>query len=490
MSIDPEREAPAVAWIGYLGWAVLLFAVGRLLIAACQLIPLASPICDDLDRAGAAFNPGIWPYTVDVYTHWQGRWAGVGLALVFGRLFNFYTAYPWLLVAVQLSMPLAIYNLLSAMFEGRLARGTCVALTIGFMAIHWAGDPSLSDSYYWLTGALENHLSLSMGLVIIAGLIRAGRRAPGWIALTGLAALAVVQPGMHEMYGIYLVGVLAIGTAVAYWTGGAGRHVWTAITLAAAVGLAINIAAPGHAVRLAANAPRHDRQWLVEVARHWRQTALGWATDPKLLLATLLIVCHPKAAAACPDWLHARRGWWVAAGTVFIVGLIVSAALANWWAFQIYMPGRTRSAIYFLFLVAWFITAYAAGTAEFVAARVSPPIWAALACCFAFAALDSTNYQHARDDFASGRAARLHLAVIERDRLIRAALAVGDRNPRVPAFPPMPHCLMSADVMTDPPTPVIGVINFIYCRYYGLDSIGPLPEVASPKRAGGDPWPR
>jgi hypothetical protein len=376
------------------------------------------------------------------------------------------------------------------MFEDRLARSTRIALAIGFVAMHWAGNPSLSDSYYWLTGALENHLSLSLSLVIVAGLIRAGHRPPGWIGLATLGGLAVIVPGMHEMYGIYLVGVLAIGTAVAYWTCGTARHVWAAIAIAAIVGLAINMAAPGHAVRIAANAPRHDRQWLIEVARHWRQTAGGWVSDPKLLLATLVIVCYPRAGGACPNWLRGHRGWWAATGTFFVVGLLVSAALANWWAFQIYMPGRTRSAIYFLFLVGWFFTAYAAGTAEFLAARVSRPVWTVLACCLAFVTLDSTNFHAARDDVASGRAARLHAAMIDRDRLIRTALAAGDRNPRVPAYPPMTRCLMSADVLADPPTPVIGVVNFIFCRYYGLDSIGPLPAVASPSRSGGDPWPR
>jgi hypothetical protein len=491
MSIDAERdarlEAPAAAWIGYLGWVVLLFALGRVLVAASQLSLLAGPVSDDLARAGAARDPGIWEYSVMLYTGWSGRWAGVGMALILGRLFDLCAAYPWLLAILNLTMPLAIYNMLSAAFEDRLARGTRVALTIGFVALHWGGDPCLSDSYYWVTGALENHLSLSMGLVIIAGLIRAGRRVPSWIGFAGMATLAIVMPGMHELYGIYLVGVLAVGTVVAYWTGSPGRHVWAAITAVALAGLAINLGSPGHAKRLGFNAPRHDLERFHEVTRQWRHMVLGWVTDFKLLLASLLIVCHPRAAAACPDWLRARRGWCGALGAAFTLAVVVSAAIVNWWTFATFMPGRTQSAIYFLFLVGWFVTVYAMGTVPFLSAPVSRPVWAALAGCFALAVLAGTNYQYARDDLASGRAARLHQAVRERDRLLREAVAAGDRNPTVPAYPPMPLCLLSADIVEDPDTHPAGWINLIFCKFYGLDSIHPRPDNPATAAAPGEP---
>src|SRR6476469_8232306 len=119
MSTDAP-ESPAAVWAGRLGWAVLLFALGKLLLTAAKLVPMAGPVGDDLARAGAARDPGVWAYSVLLYTGWSGRWAGVGLALVLGKVCDLFAAYPYLLASLQLTLPLSVYALLSAAFADRL----------------------------------------------------------------------------------------------------------------------------------------------------------------------------------------------------------------------------------------------------------------------------------------------------------------------------------------------------------------------------------
>ena len=452
----------ASAWTRYLGWAVLLGGIGYVLVLAGRLIPYAGPAIDDMTRAGIARHDGVGAALADLYLHWSGRWAGLGLVLVLGRTFDLTTAYPWLLATVQLTLPVAAYLLLSAVFGGRLSRPARFVLSLGLMAVHWTANSSVCDSYYWLTGAVENHLSLSMCLVVFAGLIgseRAGRACVGTSAV-----LAAVVPGMHELYGVYLCVALAIGTVIAYHAGSPKRKYWLIVTAAAAGGLAVVVLAPGNATRLAAESPRHDLVRLGELTREWGHLAGRWV-NVRLLLATFVLVCHPRAVAACPDWLRCRPGRYAAIAAAVTVALQASAVLVNWCTVPVFLPGRTVSAISFLFLLGWFATAYALRMT--IAVSVPSPAWAGLAVACGMALVLARNCRVAENELASGKVAAFAQATRERDRLLRAAVAAGDRNPRIPPISAVPWAYMYIDVTPDPPTP----INLVFCTYYGLDSI-------------------
>lgn len=406
------------------------------------------------------------------------------MLFILGQTFDLNAAYPWLLFAVQLTVPLAVYVLLSAAFGDRLSRPARVVLAAGLIAVHWAGSPYLADSYYWLTGALENQFCLSLCLIILAGLIRAGT---GRGVVAGIAVLAVIVPGIHELYGMFLGAALALGAVLHYRSGSPSRRAWAVVASAAAIGLAINLAVPGHAVRLGHNVPSHDFERLRSLAGQWAQITMGWAMDFRLLMATLLVVGHPRAMAVCPDWLRTDLGWWSATGVVLALGSVALAALANWWTFPTLLPGRTLSAIYFLFLIGWFLAAYA--TAAAFEARTAPVMWTALAGCFVLALLGSENFRFARDDLTSNRAIWFRAAVRDRDRAIRAAVAAGERNPRVGPITVVPTSFHFADVVDDPVRAPNGWCNDCYRAYDGLDSIGlrateppPLAAVDGPVR--------
>ena len=402
----PQSDSRAATWGGRIASVILLVAVAQVLIVAFQLFRLCRAESDDLCRAGVARTMGVLPYLKVLYTGWSGRWSGVGLALVLGKYTDFRISYQWLLGAAQLTLPIAFYALLSAAFAGRLTRTARVLLTLCMMALHWSGHPHLSDAYYWLTGALENHLSLSCGLFIVAGLIRAGRVPPSRLMVAGLCLLAIVAAGLHELYSIYLSGVLLIGTAVAWRSGSPARRTWILVTVAQLIGMAINVAAPGHHHRLSTHGADHSLAQLLIISREWSRLSYHWARDLKLLLATAVLICHPASAAACPEWLRRNRGRWIAAGAAATVGILVASALFNWWAQSFMLPGRTQSVIYFLFLVGWFFTAFSAGTSPGLATQSPRPVWAVLAVCWAVSLDQGTNFRTARDDVRSGRAAR------------------------------------------------------------------------------------
>jgi hypothetical protein len=102
-----------------------------------------------------------------------------------------------------------------------------------------------------------------------------------------------------------------------------------------------------------------------------------------------------------------------------------------------------------------------------------------MAGCCALALLGGTNYDAARFDWSSGRAREFRRAAQERDRLIRAAIAAGDRNPRVPPIGIVPLSFMYPDVTDDAKVAETTGINSMFCDYYALESIGlRLPATA------------
>jgi hypothetical protein len=461
----PPAEARSAVWLVRVGWLVLLVALGKVLITAVRLFNYAGPVVDDMVRAGHAHNFGVWRATADSYLHWSGRWSGVGTSIALGWLFDFRTAYGPLLVATQILLPISVYALLSAAAGDRLSRRVRVLLSLGLVALHWAGVPSLIDSYNWLTGAVENHLSLSLILLILAGLIRASAAGfPRW-AVAVLAAVAVYVTGMHELYGACLCAALTIGAALTVYRRLPGRGAWAVVTAGAVAGFAFVVFSPGNAHRLATEHPRHDLATFRQLADHWRLLATDWVLDLKLLLTTMLVVCHPLATAAAPAWLRQWRWQVAAAAAVGTVGFLATIIVINWWTFPTPLPPRTHSGVYLVFLLGWFLTAFAvcAGWES----RAPRPVWAGLAGCFAVALLGAGNYRMVRAELVSGRAAAFRAAVRERDRLIRAAVAAGDRNPRVPPIPVIPPCFSYGEVVEEQ----THAHTAAYRLFYGLDSI-------------------
>jgi hypothetical protein len=476
-------EPPSAVWIHRLGWAVLVVAIVRVILVAGRLMWFTAPMADELEQAAAVRHSGAWHLIVDSYCCWTGRWSGIGIFFSLEALPNFRDWYPWLLIATQVTVPIAVYALLSAAFGGRLRRWTCAVLALGLTAVHWDGDINLWDSYYWLTGAVENRLSLSLGMFTLAGLLRSrGTVGRSRWSVAGLAVLAALTTGMHQLYGLYLLGILAIGTGLTWWTGSANRGAWTVTMASAAAGFAANLLSPGNATRLAFERPPHELWWFKSLLQWWKVLFVRWLGDVKLWLATMVILCHPAAAAAAPAWLRARR-YLVASLAVAAVGILfLSVVLANWWSLSQPFPWRTQAAVYLLFLIGWFAAAYALAPR---AAGTTPRIvWTGLAACLALALTSGRNYIVGRDDYTSGRATGFLNAVRDRDRLLRDARAAGNLDPRVSPIADVPTLFAFPEVIDGLHTDAeqYRARNGAWCAYYDLHSIGLTPSGAPTTR--------
>ena len=438
---------------------------------ALWLATYAFPRADELLRAGRARQIGIPASFRGEFRFSSGRWAGTGIAYTLGATVNEEQWYGPLLVGIAVVTPLAAYALLGAVLGRTLSRAARAGLAVAFFALFWAGMPSTPDCFYWLTGSLENQLAISLGVFTVTGLLRCG----GWVgrkrlaAAAGLAALAVTTVGFHELYGLILVVTLTIGTALAFITRHANRWAWAWVTAAAAAGLAVVAAAPGNAARMATMPA--DGRTLGATARFWIGFYGVWLFDPKLLAATALLLALPQFHAAAPDWLTARRALWsIAVPTTTLIVLAIPILVMWWVTAGLSFPGRTRSAIYLLFLIGWF-----ASVCVLLMGRQPAGLPAsarlALAAYLSAGLIWTGNLRTAVFDL-NGSAQAYRKAVEDRHHRVRAAVSRGVRDIRVPPLPVIPaHFNYDADLLAAGSTAANAYVNDHAAAYFGLNSI-------------------
>lgn len=448
---------------------------------ALRLGGYAFPRADELYRASRARTIGVPASIAKEYRGASGRWAGTGIAYALGATLNEERYYGLLLGGIAAVTPLAVYALLGLLLGQALSRAARAGLALAFFALFWTGLPSPPDGFYWLTGILENPLAISLCGLILAGLFHSGGWVGRWrwVAAAGLAAAAATTVGFHELYGLMLLVTLSIGTVLAFATRHASRWVWAAVTVAAAAGLAVVVAAPGNAARMATMPPgARTMEQLAATARFWTGFYATWLFDPKLLAATALLLTLPPFHAAAPDWLVARRVLWaVTVPTTTLILLAIPIVVMWRLTAGLGAPGRTQSAVYLVFLFGWFGSLFVllmgrrpAGLPGSARLVLSAYLTAAVLC--------TGNFPTALADL-NGPAQVYRWSVGHRHAQVRAAAALGVRDVRVPPLPVIPASFnYDADLLPADSMAANRHVNIHAAHYFGLNSIALATPVA------------
>ena len=349
---DGRQAVPATSAQQLPLW-LCIAAVIVVLGVALALMWFAQPMADDFAR-GYDGLPPIIPSTIYEYHAWTGRWSAVAVNYVLTS-FDLTRVYPLLLLANCSVAALAALAIVSAAGLGSNLRQR-VALAGAALAIYWAGLPHPGESVYWLTGNTDNLLGPSVAVLLLAALLRhRPRRSPLGIATgAGLALLAIVAAGFHEVYALMLCLALLGGTLCMCMGQDSRRWTWGACLIAAIVGFLIVYLAPGNEQRRS-HFPQAGSlaTTLGLAARHGVPTVAAWVFDVRLLSATAILLMLQSMRASVRDKPAGGRT------TMLIVAVtgtvtVAAALLAGYWAIGIQLPGRTLGGIYMAFLVGWF----------------------------------------------------------------------------------------------------------------------------------------
>lgn len=416
------------------------------------LVRYALPTGDDFCYASLRPSDAL-PYVARMYLTQTGRWSYTAIETFLAvAIPDIVRAYPWVLAALlAIRIPCA-YAFARAILHPGLTRLQCFAAAASFCLFYWCAMPSLGDSLYWMTGALNYELAASGLLLFLAVLWRGPLTGPRAAALS---LAAILLAGMHEVVTLVLLALVAAGCALAFLRRSPGRRWWLLLLAATTAGALIVFLAPGNYARA------HDTSDSAGLLRVFTRAAYitfgraaQWIFDLPLLLAAFAALASPslqlKPAWTGPYW---RTRFMLAAavgGASIAAGFLIASGATGGVT-----PGRLLNWQYLVFLAALLAMLLLLKPAIRFPAWVSP--WATAAAFVAMAAIGNP------------RLAAIDLAqrVPQWSHARRQALSTLASRGVFPALPQAPHMYFNFDVGSNP----AAYPNVCTARYYRLPSV-------------------
>jgi hypothetical protein len=400
----------------------------------------------------------VWPFVTQVYLGQGGRWSYTAIeGFTVAAIPDIVRAYPWILAALMAIRILCAYAFARSVLHPGLSRLQSFAAASFFCLLYWCAMPSLGDSLFWMTGALNYELAASGVLLFLAVLWRGPLTAPRTAALS---LGAILLTGMHEVAALTLLAVVAAGYLLAHLRRSPDRRWWLLLLAVTSAGMLIVFLAPGNFARAhqISDSPSMTRVLTRAAYISFGRTA-QWTLDAVLLLAMLAAVASTSLQLK-PEWTG--RYWRTRLVLIAIVGggSIVAGFLIASWASGGVTPGRLLNWQYLVFL------ATLLAILLLLKPAISLPSWAApFSAAAAFLVMLALG---------NPRLAAIDLAkrVPQWSQAKREALATLASRGVFPQLPEPPHMYFDFDVGSNPADHP----NVCTARYYGLPSLtGPRP---------------
>ena len=331
------------------------------LAVAFSLFAFSKSIADDFCRANMADE--VFVSLQQDYVNWSGRWLAHGLEVVLLSSWDPTVSYPALAGSIALLHLLSIYVFVRAFIGGEVRRATTLGFAVSYFVLFWSMHPAPGQSFYWFTGSVEYQLSLSLTLLLLALLSQRPAAPAPWQRFLKSAvapAIGFLIAGIHELVSCMLAVVCLVGAVVTRKTGRLNRRLWAWVAVFSLLGLLLVASAPGNQARRMASFPDSYDLLLTLWLTLWQavKSVTRWICDVKLLSATMLFILHPAIHWSRPDWLlHGRISLrWIILGT-WVLLLAIGFGAPSWVTGQ-EMAGRTLSAVYYVFLLGWFVNVF------------------------------------------------------------------------------------------------------------------------------------
>jgi hypothetical protein len=474
---NPRAGLSAIAKTGpYL----LLAASLVVLLLFILLGQYAHPSSDDFCMASGVNQFGIAEQLWKHYFEWSGRYSSNALYAVYPIVFDLFDGYRFIPVIMITALVLSMALFLSTLFATRLFARPVVLASLCFVSVYLLGMLSPASGLFWMAGAFTYQTANVLVPVVLGLMIRLADRqkqdqAVVPVLVTALAAI-VVAMGANETSMLALTAVALLGVLLQLRFGRARLWPWVIMLLVTLACFALVYLSPGNEIRAADFPMRHDLLRSITGSLSGGLKVLWiWVSNPVFIAATLLA---PFAVSRLLQ-LSGRRFTvsvpMIAAMLVSTVALPFLLQFPAWWSMGGWPPPRTVDAIYFLFLLGWFVTAGAvtvqyrvreSSTAE-QPGRGSAAALLILSLLFAFAMLQHEALRQAKadllqnappyDDYLNARYQAIEQALADNRRY----LVVADYER---AYPRMVYF---NDIMRNPGH----WRNVCYADYFGLEKI-------------------
>jgi hypothetical protein len=462
-------------------WLLIAISLAVLLVFAL-LARYSHPSSDDFCMASGVDEYGLFRQLWDHYFEWSGRYTGNALYAIYPLIFGLFGGYKYIPAVMMLALFSATAYFLSALFRIRGNAGPVLLVSLCFTATFLLGMLSPASSLYWMAGAMSYQSANILFLVLLGLMIRLYDRqktSKNYRALfTVLLLVIVLAMGTNETSMLALTGLALLGVVVQLRSGLDVLKPWLLILALALVCFAIVYYSPGNAIRAADFPLRHDLvrsingSLAVGLKILWR-----WLSNPVLIVSSMLVPFAISKLLQMSDRCFTVSRTVIVAllSCTFLVPVLLQ--FPAWWSMGGWPPPRTVDAIYFLFIVGWYLTIAALtvrylhmGKWQSIMQPYKPGVAVVLlllSVLFTVAVLQSKSYQLARNDLFQ-LAPPYHEYMKQRYRVIEQAVANGQSRLAVADYRlEYPRTIYFNDIMHNPDD----WRNDCYADYFGLEKI-------------------
>lgn len=440
------------------------------------------PSSDDFCMASGVNDHGLFPYLWQHYLEWSGRYTGNALYAIYPVIFGLFDGYKFIPLVVLLVFFLATAFFLSTLFRVSIYARPVLLFSLCFVSVYLLGMTSPASSLYWMAGVLTYQSANILFLVVLGLMIQLADRQENtkhslslFIVLLLVLVFAI---GANETSMLVLTGLALLGFIVHLRSGWVKLKPWFVLLVLALVCFSVVYFSPGNAIRAADFPLRHDFFRSINGSLSVGLKILWiWLSDPVLIVSGFLA---PFAISK----LHALSARSFTVSKTMLVVLVfatfaipVLLQFPAWWSMGGWPPARTVDAIYFLFIVGWYLSIGAISVRYLCMGK-----WKAimqpykpggaialllLTVLFTAAVLKSSTYQLARFDLIY-LARPYHDYLNARYKQIEHAKAKGYRYLVVPDYQQeYPRSIFFNDIMQNPNH----WRNVCYADYFGLEKI-------------------
>jgi hypothetical protein len=285
------------------------------------------------------------------YYSWQGSYAALPLFALQPAVFGEQCYWVSFFILIGLYL-LAVFSSLRRVWKAFLPRADkraadSLAAMYCLMTIQLMPFPV--QAFYWWNGSVYYFFFHSLFLVQVVNVLVLTKCCEGqrshWCLLLSSFTLSLVLSGSNYVTALTMLEILALMLCRLFFGRHPARWQMLGVFLATLIGFAVNVLAPGNAVRIAAESSGASAWWAVAQAfvEGWNHI-LEWTGIPlRLFLAALFWLLW-----LVPTTKLFARGWMLQLMTVFMVLIYISAFVPSLYAISWKGPGRARN-LCFLF---------------------------------------------------------------------------------------------------------------------------------------------
>jgi len=468
----------------------LLRAIAALLLITPVLLVIgifislgqyAQPSADDFCMAYGVQQRGLWNHLWAHYLEWSGRYSGNAFYAIYPLVFGLLDGYHWMPALLILALLVSLSYFVAKLLRSRITALPVLLISFCFVAVYLLVMKHTASSLYWMAGALSYLSANILFLLTLALLIelkdRQLERKPCTLQWFIAALMTVVGVGTNETNMLMLNAVMGLAVIFQLRQGRAEVKPWLLLWVVTLTCSAVVFFAPGNTVREASFALRHD--WSRALGGSLEMglwTLISWLTNPLMIVATLLT---PFAVIALMHRSRRRFNitrYALLALLLFTLAIPIVLQFPAWWAMGGWPPPRTVDAIFFSFMLSWFLLIGASSIRFAAQSRLlsvssngysGSMILLILCVAFAIALFSNGQFQRARLDL-SERAQPYHDYLLHRYALIDDALKKRQPYLQVPAFQQeYPRSIYFNDIVPNGGD----WRNVCYASYFGLRGI-------------------